>query len=75
MLHYMDPASQEAVLRRARAALSLTGTIILRIGDAGAGLPFCISNWVDQMVLLVRGHGFVRLNCRSVRDWMDVLSD
>jgi predicted TPR repeat methyltransferase len=73
VLHYMDTASQEAVLERATAALSRTGSLILRIGDAGAGLPFRISNWIDHMALLLRGHGWVRLNCRSVRGWTDVL--
>jgi SAM-dependent methyltransferase len=73
VLHYMDPASQEALLGRVRAALSPAGVLLLRIGDASGGLPFRISNWVDQAVLLVRGHGLVRLHCRSLEEWIGLL--
>lgn len=74
VLHYIDRASQETILDRVRAALSYTGVLLLRIGDADAGLPFKISNWVDQTVLMARGHGWVRLHCRPVTEWLDVLS-
>lgn len=73
VLHYIDMASQESFLERVRVALSPTGTLILRIGDAAAGMPFCISNWVDRTVLLMRGHAWVRLNGRCLGDWMDLL--
>lgn len=74
VLHYMNAESQEAVLKRVRAALSHSGTLLLRIGDAGAGLRFRLSQWVDQTVLMVRGHGWVRLHCRSVRAWTELLT-
>ena len=73
VLHYMGTASQEAVLGRVRTALSPSGVLLLRIGDAGGGLPFRISNWVDQAVSFVRGHGLLRLHCRSLRDWIALL--
>ena len=73
VLHYMDMDNQKIVLRKVRESLSPGGTLILRIGDASAGLPFKISKWVDQFVLLMRGHGWVTLFCRSAAQWSDVL--
>ena len=73
VLHYMNSNDQESVLKRAVAALSMGGTLLLRVGDAGAGLRFRISRWVDQTVLLGRGHGWTRLYCRPVREWMELL--
>jgi SAM-dependent methyltransferase len=73
VLHYMDKAYQEAVLAKVRAALSRLGVLLLRIGDASAGLPFRLSNFVDHTVLLVRGHGWPRLQCRTVSEWLELL--
>lgn len=74
VLHYIDLAAQEDVLRRCRAALSADGVLLLRIGDAAGGLPFRISNWVDHTITFVRGHRVARFSCRSVAQWCDALS-
>ena len=60
---------------RARAALSPAGLLLLRIGDAGGGLPFRVSNWVDRAVLLLRGRGWARLYCRPLQAWLDLLAE
>lgn len=73
VLHYVDYDAQEDVLRRVQAALTPGGTLLLRVGDAAAGLPFRISNWVDAAVTFVRGHRLSRLYCRSLEDWRAVL--
>jgi SAM-dependent methyltransferase len=73
VLHYLDFAAQEAVLRRVHAALVPGGRLITRIGDADAGLPFRISNWVDHAVTFVRGHRLPRLYCRSLAQWTGLL--
>lgn len=73
VLHYMNVESQESVLRQARAALSTSGVLLLRVGDANAGWRFRFSQWVDRLVLLSRGHGWVRLYCRSIESWMTLL--
>jgi SAM-dependent methyltransferase len=73
VLHYMDAASQEAVLGRVRAALSPAGVLVLRIGDANGGLRFRISHWVDRTVPFLRGRGRVRLHCRSLPQWIGLL--
>jgi SAM-dependent methyltransferase len=74
VLHYFDHAAQFDVLSRARDALAPSGLLLLRVGDAGGGLPFLFSNWVDRVVTLARGHRLSRLHCRSLGDWLGVLA-
>lgn len=73
VLHYMAPAEQDDVLRRVRQALQGGGVLLLRVGDAAAGLAFRFSNWVDWTVTLARGHGATRFHCRSVAQWRSAL--
>jgi SAM-dependent methyltransferase len=73
VLHYLPAADQDAVLARVRGALAPGGTLLLRVGDAAAGLPFRLSHWVDWTVALARGHGAVRFHCRSVAQWRAAL--
>ena len=75
VLHYMDGPAQRDVLRRARAALPPGGLLLLRIGDAAGGLRFRYSQWVDQLVLLLRGHAWVKTHCRSVPQWRELLRE
>jgi SAM-dependent methyltransferase len=79
VLHYVDFDSQNDVLNRIAVALrqgatsKSKGKLLLRVGDASAGLPFKISNWVDHIVTFARGHRLPRLYCRSVAQWTQVL--
>lgn len=73
VLHYVSYEDQEAILQRVRDCLSPKGLLILRVGDAAGGLGFKISNWVDHVVMFVRGHRLPRLYCRSVAQWKTVL--
>lgn len=73
VLHYMPYAAQDGVLRRVRQALAGGGVLLLRVGDAAAGLRFRFSNWVDWTVALARGHGATRFHCRSVAQWRSAL--
>ncbi|MDI1258439.1 class I SAM-dependent methyltransferase [Aquabacterium sp.] len=73
VLHYIDMAAQDAVLTRVRDALAPNGVLLLRVGDASAGLPFKISNWVDHVVTFIRGHRLPRLYCRALTDWQAAL--
>ncbi len=73
VLHYVDVAAQDNVLRRVRDALAPDGTLLLRVGDAAAGLPFKISLWVDKVVTFTRGHRNPRLHCRALDDWRAAL--
>ncbi|MGH8275576.1 MAG: methyltransferase type 11, partial [Steroidobacteraceae bacterium] len=74
VLHYNDYAAQEAVLARARAALSPGGVLLLRVGDAEGGVGFGVSKLVDRAVVLVRQHRLARLWCRPAREWHGLLA-
>ncbi len=75
VLHYMDAAAQRHVLHRVRAALPSGGLLLLRIGDAASGLRFRYSQWVDKLVMLLRGHAWVKTHCRSVPQWQELLRE
>jgi SAM-dependent methyltransferase len=75
VLHYVPYAAQEDVLLRVRDALLPAGLLILRIGDAEGGWGFKVSNWVDTVVTLARGHGLSRLYCRPLSEWISVLGE
>lgn len=73
VLHYLDPPNQDRILQRVRAALRPTGTLLLRVGDAGAGVGFSISHLIDRLVRLCRGFGAGRLYCRTLPEWSSAL--
>jgi hypothetical protein len=60
-------------LQRVLDALSPGGLLILRVGDAAGGLGFKVSNWVDHVVTLARGHSLSRLYCKPLADWISQL--
>jgi SAM-dependent methyltransferase len=73
VLHFTDYASQEALLRRARAALAPRGVLLLRVGDAEGGVGFVLSMLVDRIVVLARRRQLLRLACRPTREWRALL--
>jgi SAM-dependent methyltransferase len=73
VLHYIDYASQQDILRRVRAALPPGGLLVTRVGDADGGLPYHVCNWVDRAVTFVRGHRLPTLYCRRLSDWLALL--
>ncbi len=75
VLHYMDGQAQREVLKKARSALPEGGLLLLRIGDAASGMRFRYSQWVDTLVMLMRGHAWVKTYCRSVPQWQELLRD
>jgi SAM-dependent methyltransferase len=75
VLHYLNDQAQRAVLKRIRASLPAGGKLLLRVGDAAGGLRFRYSQWVDQTIMLLRGHSWVRTHCRSIDEWLTVLAD
>jgi SAM-dependent methyltransferase len=74
VLHYLDYTAQENVLQRVRGALTRRGVLVLRIGDAAAGVGFAISKAVDQTVALARRRRWVSLQCRALHDWQQLLT-
>lgn len=75
VLHYISQGEQLAVLKRVRAALPARGLLLLRIGDADGGLRFRCSQWIDKLVMLLRGHATLATHCRSAGQWRDLLSE
>jgi len=75
VLHYLNAQAQLEVLQRVRAALPPRGLLLLRVGDAGAGLRFRYGLWSDKLVMLMRGHSIVNQHCRSVAQWRELLKE
>ena len=73
VLHYVPIDAQDEVLLRVRRSLVPGGVLLLRVGDAAAGLPFSISKWVDHTVTTLRGHRLGRLHCRTLAQWQSAL--
>jgi SAM-dependent methyltransferase len=74
VLHYLEYAEQCSILERVHKALIADGILLLRVGNAADGFGFSLGKWVDQMVLLSRGHRLKPLHCRSTGEWRDLLS-
>jgi len=73
VLHYVDHAAQAAVLARVRDALAPSGRLLLRVGDAARPAGFAVSQWVDRVVTLVRGHRVPPTFGRPLNDWVVLL--
>ena len=74
VLHYLDYPAQERVLHRVRSALGQHGLLLLRGADAAGGARFAVSKAVDHTVALMRHRRWVRLACRPLRVWEQVLA-
>jgi SAM-dependent methyltransferase len=75
VLHYIEADAHRALLKRVHQALRPSGLLLLRVGDAAAGLRFHMGQCWDQTVLLAGGCGLRRLHCRSVAQWRALLSE
>ena len=74
VLHYLDYRAQERVLHRVRGALGTRGLLLLRVADAAGGARFAFSKAVDHTVALMRRRRWVRLACRPLRVWEQLLA-
>ena len=75
VLHYVDIAAQDGVLRRVRDALQPDGRLLLRVGDASSRRGFAISQWVDRTVTRIRGHKVSPTWGRPLSAWIAVLEE
>lgn len=73
VLHYVDYAAQDELLGRVRNALGDTGRLLLRVGARSPSLRFRYTDWVDRLVMRMRGHRLERLYCRSIPEWLAAL--
>ncbi|MHB8743750.1 MAG: hypothetical protein ACYC9L_11560 [Sulfuricaulis sp.] len=72
-LYYIPYAEQDLLLDRIRAALRSGGLFVTRVGDAGAGLRFFLSQIVDRVIFFTQGHRLARMWCRPLPAWISVL--
>jgi SAM-dependent methyltransferase len=75
VLHYMPAPAQREVLTRVRAALPADGLLLLRVGDAGGGLRYQTTQWVDKIVTRLRGHAGMAPHCHTVPEWQLLLRE
>jgi hypothetical protein len=47
--------------------------LLARVGDAGGGLRFRLSNWVDRSVAFFRGGSLPPTHGRPLRGWVQAL--
>ena len=73
VLHYITVPEQDALLARVRAALPAGGVLLLRVGDATSKLRFRVSQWVDTVVTIVRGHRVTPQFGRPLSAWIAAL--
>lgn len=73
VLHYVPYDVQDQMLDRIRAALDSGGLFVTRVGNAGGGLRFAISQWVDACMSFAQGHRLPRMWCRPLEQWVTAL--
>ena len=73
VLHYIPFGEQDQMLDRIRAALDMGGLFVTRVGDAGSGLRFVLSQIVDFGISFAQGHRLERMWCRPLADWISAL--
>jgi SAM-dependent methyltransferase len=74
VMHYLPPPCQLETLNRIRAALPKAGVLLMRVGDADAGLRFRFTHAMDRLIMLARGHGWFSTYCRAVPEWRALLA-
>lgn len=69
VLHYVTVPEQNQVLERVKGALRPGGLLLLRVGDAADRRRFLVSQWVDALVTVVRGHRVLPQFGRTLAEW------
>ncbi len=73
VLHYVPYPEQDRLLDRVRAALRPGNLFVTRVGNAGSGLRFRLSQLADGLIMLAHGHGLSRMWCRPAQVWTAAL--
>lgn len=74
VLHYVSHAAQRALLQRVHDALRPSGgRLLLRVGDADSRRGFAVSQWVDRVVTMARGHRVPPTFGRPLAAWVKEL--
>lgn len=75
VLHYIPHAEQDQMLDRIRSALGSGSLFVTRVGNAGSGWRFKVSQLVDRCISFAQGHRLDRMWCRPVDEWTQALED
>ena len=75
VLLYIEPATQRQLLERVALALQPGGVLLLREADAGAGLPFQITQWAERIIGMGRGRLWQKLYYRQSGEWISLLQE
>ena len=75
VLLYIEPAAQRQLLARVAAALQPGGVLLMREADAGAGLPFHITQWAERLIGMARGRLWQTLYYRRTGEWISLLEE
>ena len=79
VLHYVDHDAQRNLLQHVRDSLKqaqgMPGRLLLRVGDASQRRAFVISQWVDRIVTMARGHRAAPTWGRPLQEWTQLLQD
>jgi 2-polyprenyl-3-methyl-5-hydroxy-6-metoxy-1,4-benzoquinol methylase/uncharacterized protein (DUF2062 family) len=73
LLHYFAPAEQDAILRRAAAAVRPGGRLLLREADAERGLRSAITLAEERLFTVLRFNRGERVKLRPVREMTTLL--
>jgi SAM-dependent methyltransferase len=73
VIHYLQPPSQEVLLRKIANALAPGGLFLFRICDMDAGWPAQLTRLGDHVSTLTKGGLPRRLHGRSAADWKRAL--
>ena len=75
VLHYLDETSQRKLLKRVAASLEASGVLLVREGNAAAGISFQITQWAERIAGIAHGHLWLPMYYRSTAQWIRLLED
>jgi len=75
VLHYLEYGAQVKLLRLIRDALTMEGSLLIRVGDGASRTRAYISRWVDRLVVRLRSGNPAVVYCRSLTEWFQVLGE
>jgi len=75
VLHYLDETSQRKLLERVAAALEPGGVLLMREGNAAAGISFQVTQWAERIAGIGHGHLWLPMYYRSTAQWIRLLEE
>ena len=75
VLMYLNAAEQRQILQKIARALQPGGVLLLREGDAAAGLRHYVTSLAEHICCLWRGQGWQVLHYRSTAEWIALLEE